>query len=106
MIENKIWLKDVYARPLGNQIMYWRINTQTLDEPVLEWTIVNMGRNFGAHIFRVHNPTSVEAMKQIQRHEYMVEMDDVDAHLLEHFMEWGWLRPGLIFQRGAESHCW
>ena len=106
MIGNKILLKDVYARPLGDQIIYWRINTQTLDKPVLDWTIVNKGRNIGASKFRVDNPSVIHAMKQLQQPEYMVEMDDVNAYLLEQFMEWGWLQPTLLFQRGAESYCW
>ena len=88
----KILIKDVYARPLGNQIMYWRINSRGLGRASLEWSVVDVGRNLGATLYREHHPAAIVAMRKLQQPQRTVAMNDVNAHMLEHFMEWGWVQ--------------
>jgi hypothetical protein len=89
----KIFIKDVYARPLGNQIMYWRINSQDMEKGLLEWVVVDAGRNLGANLFQEDHPPAIAVMKNLQRPERMVVMNDINEHMLEHFLEWGWIQP-------------
>ena len=93
MLDERMFLKDVYARPLGNQIMYWRIDNGLAEKAVLEWAIVDVGRNLGADLFREYQPAAISAMKVLQKPQRTVALDDVDGHLREHFLEWGWINP-------------
>lgn len=93
MSPHKITLKEVYARPLGSQIMYWRIENQDFGRATLEWSVVDAGRNLGASLFQEDNPSAIAAMKKLQKPGRTVAMEDINAYMLEHFLEWGWVQP-------------
>ena len=94
MSNYRILIKDVYARPLGNQIMYWRIiNHRDTGRISLEWAVVDAGRNLGVTLFKEDHPAAIAAMRKIQKPGRMVEMNNVNGFLLEHFLEWGWIQP-------------
>lgn len=92
MPNSEVLLKDVYAHSLGDQIIYWRIGSGRAKQPVLEWAVVDTGRNLSANRFAETESSAIAAMKSLQRPERCLSMKEVNPFLLECFHEWGWIR--------------
>ncbi len=85
--------------------MYWKLNNQNRDKSVLEWTVAESGKILSACELSEGKPSAAVTMKSLQRPERMVELDDLDAGMLNHFLERVWLQTGLIFQRNVDEFC-
>jgi len=105
MSTSKILVKDVYSCPIANKIMYWKLNNNDRGNTVLEWTVAESGKILSVCELREYKPSTAVTMKALQQPERMVEMDDLDARMLNHFLERDWLQTGLIFQRNVDEFC-